>query len=275
MKGVKQPQGYRGYTIVEVMIVMAVSGVMFVIAANFVSGKQARTAFTLGSNAIDSVNDGKYADVPLSCSVLSTTPRKLKIIAGSASGQGTSHECVFLGQLLHFNVTGTNSDSTKNFDTVFLAGAKTSTTGGPLSLLSDSALTSIMQPNSDADSDLTHHDTIPQGLQVDGMNITYSGGTDYASYNIGFVQGLGALNSKDANSYSNGAQTLTLIADTAITTSATSPSAISAASPTFKTVSTVVICLTDGTRHSHITIGGNGGVLKAIPDLSDTAKVCT
>ena len=43
----KQP---FGYTIVEVMIVLAVSSAMFLIAANFINGKQERTAFSQGSN---------------------------------------------------------------------------------------------------------------------------------------------------------------------------------------------------------------------------------
>ena len=68
----KQP---LGYTIIEVMIVLAVSGLMFIIAATFINGKQQRATFTAGvnemaselQNVIEQVNDGSYADVPLNC----------------------------------------------------------------------------------------------------------------------------------------------------------------------------------------------------------------
>ena len=68
MNGGKRP---LGYTIIEVMIVLAVSGVMFIIAASFISGKQESTAFTEGANefasqlqqTIAEVADGQYSDV--------------------------------------------------------------------------------------------------------------------------------------------------------------------------------------------------------------------
>lgn len=44
----------RGYTIVEVLIFMAVSGLMFVMAVVFVSGKQANAEFRQGLYVVNS-----------------------------------------------------------------------------------------------------------------------------------------------------------------------------------------------------------------------------
>src|SRR4051812_28553600 len=105
MNGGKLP---LGYTVIEVMIVLAVSGLMFVIATNFISGKQAKTSFTAGSNELASkvqdligeVNDGKYSDIPLSCSANIGGPTSVSDGAPDAETQGTNPQCVFLGKIL-------------------------------------------------------------------------------------------------------------------------------------------------------------------------------
>ncbi len=64
-----------GYTIVEVLVVLAVSSFMFVIAANFINGRQERASFASGSNdlasalrnVLNQVADGHYSDVPMTC----------------------------------------------------------------------------------------------------------------------------------------------------------------------------------------------------------------
>ncbi|MGH7238724.1 MAG: type II secretion system protein, partial [Candidatus Saccharimonadales bacterium] len=63
----KRTEG-RGFTIIEVMIFLAVSGFMFVIAAVFINGKQDNVAFRQGmeavastvTNTIDTVANGEY-----------------------------------------------------------------------------------------------------------------------------------------------------------------------------------------------------------------------
>ena len=62
-----------GYTIIEVMIFLAVSAFMFVVAAYFIQGKQANAEFNQGMQAINSsmqkvindVNDNNYPPVDL------------------------------------------------------------------------------------------------------------------------------------------------------------------------------------------------------------------
>lgn len=102
MKGVKQP---LGYTIIEVMIVLAISGLMFLIAANFISGKEESTSFTEGTNefvtdmqsVINQVTDGQYSDISFQCVSSGGT-----LSFPSGGSQGTNPACVFLGKFLYF-----------------------------------------------------------------------------------------------------------------------------------------------------------------------------
>jgi len=103
----------QGYTILEVMIFMAISGLMFVIAAGFVNGKQAKTQFRQSMNSIaadvqrviDDVDNGFYpSGQDFNCKAVAGN---LNISAGS-SKQGENLDCVFMGKVIQFGVTGGN-----------------------------------------------------------------------------------------------------------------------------------------------------------------------
>ena len=284
MKGGKQP---LGYTIVEVMIVLAVSGVMFIIAANFVSGKQANTAFHQGVNTltaniqtgIEDVVAGHYSDVPINCSVQPSTPHYLKFTS-SGLGQGTNQNCVFLGKLFHFSVAGVAN----NYEVFALAGSKVDDiSGGPLTSLNQSALTTITDPGGTG-IDFTHKSLVPEGLDVDGMKID---GAATNVFDFGFVQGFGLTpGTKFANSYTSGAQTVSMITNPNVgSTAATSdvataadgngtPSQINETVTRVVPAKTVLICITDGIRRANIRIGDNGNQLKAVADFSSGVTTC-
>jgi prepilin-type N-terminal cleavage/methylation domain-containing protein len=282
MKGGKQP---LGYTIVEVMIVLAVSGVMFIIAANFVSGKQARTAFTQGVNdltstiqgSIESVTDGQYTDIPLTCHVVAGPPRRLQFSAGGS--QGSNPECTFLGQMYHFDVNdaATSTDSQTVYETLQLAGAKNSSSGGPLISLTDSALTTVSEKYSKGSIDLTRHYLVPQRLSVEGMNVylVSAPSTPVKAYDFAVIQGQGSASTSAVGSYATGAQTISLVADTGIAAAFNTSAAEAINENSAKPVSKVIICLTDGTRHASITIGDNSNQLKADAQLGSNVQSCT
>lgn len=285
MKGGKQP---LGYTIVEVLIVLAVSGVMFVIAASFVSGKQARASFQQGTrtltatiqSSIEAVIDGQYTDVPLTCSVLAA-PRSLHFSAGSSATQGTNSDCTFLGQLLHFNVTDSTIGSapTSNYEVVTLAAAKFGSSSTTLTSLSDSALTTVTPEHGAVN--LSRKQRVPQNLTVEGMKVFFVGplGSIIPKpdiYDIGFVQGLGSTDGTLPTSYASGAQSISLIADDTIGAGKL-PSDLGnhLSQSTAKPVSKAVICITDGDRHASITIGGNSNQLSAILKTENDGLACT
>lgn len=106
--------GTRGYTIIEVLIFMAISGMMFVMAASFVSGRQAKAEFRQGMNAVntqirDAINDVGNGYFP--------SNSDFRCVAGSSGAptfpsgvsnqQGTNQGCVFMGKVVQFGVQGT------------------------------------------------------------------------------------------------------------------------------------------------------------------------
>jgi hypothetical protein len=104
----------QGYTIMEVMIFLAVSGFMFVIAATFISGKQAKAEFRQGmtsannaiQNVINNVNDGFYpSGANFKCTSDDTGGRPQLAppnVGATTSTQGTKKGCVFMGKVVMF-----------------------------------------------------------------------------------------------------------------------------------------------------------------------------
>jgi prepilin-type N-terminal cleavage/methylation domain-containing protein len=224
-----------GYTIVEVMVVLAVSGVMFLIAAQFISGKQEKAAFTAGVNdtasriqdVIEQVNDGKYSDVPIGCALsLSGTGLTINGLVGAQ--QGTQNQCVFLGKLLEFNA------GSPNYTVASIAGSFLSGDTQPTLANDNPTLTS---PYLD-DSQVT-----PQSLDVTHILIKDDNGNPLALdsvFNFGFIQSLGSSN---GSTFNTGAQTLLLVY---------SPSA-----GVFKYAQAVTVCVTDHIQTSRLVLGGN------------------
>jgi Tfp pilus assembly protein FimT len=224
-----------GYTIVEVMIVLAVSGFMFVIAANFINGKQERAAFTQGSNdtvsklqgVVEGVIDGHYSDVPLTCD--KTTGQ------ASTSGTGTQGEtsdCVFLGKIVSFYASG---GSDKNHYGIYSIAAARSITSFPNALISSV-------------SGLTTDSAIPQSLYVKGMTIVDGGGTTHQNtyFNIGFLQDIGNVDSTGV--YLSGAQQPVQLVY--------SNNNANISGTHIQKAKSATICLSDGSRYAEVFIGG-------------------
>lgn len=120
MRGGEQKQGY---TIIEVMIFLAISGVMFIIAASFVSGKQAKSEFRQGMNSINTqiqqtINDVSNGFYPSSsnftCSASAAQGTPITFNTGQAEDESTNPGgCTFMGKVMQFDV-GTTSSSSYN-----------------------------------------------------------------------------------------------------------------------------------------------------------------
>ncbi len=253
MLGGKNKQLSRGYTIVEVMIVLAVSGMMFVIAANFINGKQQAASFTQGTNELASriqglmsdVTDGHYSDVPLGCSVGVSSLS----FPALTQDQGTNQECTFLGKVMHFSLGGDRAQ----YEVVSIAAAREANPTPNLSA-------AIYQPV----TSLTQQQAIPQSLIVSCAEANTAaacapGGGIYA---IGFVQSQGA----DSNGVgeASGAQTVGLVYGANISSTLSSATAASMLSSSFSPTAlqyakSVDICIRDRLtaprRKADISIG--------------------
>jgi prepilin-type N-terminal cleavage/methylation domain-containing protein len=247
MKGGKRP---LGYTIIEVMIVLAVSGVMFVIAASFISGKEASSAFTEGSNEFSSqlqqivsqVADGQYTDVNLNCTV-AIPGNTLTFTDGDSdqSLQGTNAACDFLGKFVHFQES---SDKT-SYEVFSLAGART-----------DDTLVSAT-PIVGNGIDLTTQQTTPQALNVVDVKVTDASGTTHTSDGIGFVQSQATCDAAD--SCVSGSQIVSMVyapgLDAPAGSSMGETAAKNAITGNLTPAAAAVICLSDGTRYAKIALG--------------------
>lgn len=100
----------RGFTIVEIMIVIAVSGFLFAAAVLALNGREVNTNFSVAANSLQSelqkiVNYPKEGYYPYNsnstCSVSGTSISFSK--STISSSQGTNQDCIYLGEIIDFN----------------------------------------------------------------------------------------------------------------------------------------------------------------------------
>lgn len=249
-----------GYTIVEVMIVMAVSGLMFVFAANFINGRQESNSFHVGVNelaqriqsTIEEVNDGQYSDIPLNCSVSVTGVPSASVPVGPApQNQGTNaNGCVFIGKLMHFRV----SDVQTNYEIFSLAGSQRDSAGH--------LATGYQSANPTVISGLTKSQVVPQSLDVRNVMVYDTSGVKHNYFDVGFVQNFGQVDTSagvTANSvYQNGAQTLSLVYTNTVNSNTTSAAAAASLVPSTNIIAAqaAYLCVTNDTHYARINIGG-------------------
>lgn len=123
----------HGYTIVEVMIFLAISGGLLAAMSLVVSGQQQRTEFSQAGRdtehlILDVINDtstGYYANTGnFTCRTIG--PTGPPTIDPGVNQQGTNLNCIFLGRAMQFGVSGTDEIGYKVYN---LAGRRTITVG--------------------------------------------------------------------------------------------------------------------------------------------------
>ncbi len=99
-----------GFTIVEVMIVLAVTGIMFVAAAILINGRQNKTEFTTGINDLQQqlqqiANETASGYYPNNSNFVckSSAIGPVTFTPGS-NKQGTNGGCIFMGKALQFGL---------------------------------------------------------------------------------------------------------------------------------------------------------------------------
>lgn len=98
----------KGFTIVEMLIVLAVTGSLIIVAFSFMSGRSRRLAFendiiafqTKLDDVINNVSSGYYSRIAdFTC----TANSGVISISTVPSGRGTNPDCQFLGRAIHVN----------------------------------------------------------------------------------------------------------------------------------------------------------------------------
>lgn len=129
----------KGFTLIEVLIVLAVTGLLFVSAVIMISGRHTRTAFEQSSRQIQSqiqqtineVSAGFYPDMRnFGCTAGADAP----MFSAAGAGQGTNSGCIFLGRAMQFGVGAADSEQ---FAIYTIAGLQKNPSGNEASSLAE------------------------------------------------------------------------------------------------------------------------------------------
>jgi len=132
MKGGKKA---HGFTVVETLIVLAVTGALFVAVAATLSGRQAKTQFTQGIQEIQSqiqqvINDVGSGYFPSSNNFSCVSALSGPSISTGTNEQGSNEGCIFLGKAIQFGVDSTDPEE---FNIFTIAGLQRTPTGEEVS----------------------------------------------------------------------------------------------------------------------------------------------
>ena len=191
-----------GFTIIEVLIVLAVTGALFVSAAIMISGRQNQAAFDQSIRQIQSqiqqtlneVATGFYSNNSNFQCTAAAAGQPPTLAAGTAT-QGTNSGCIFLGKALQFKVGSTLPEE---FVTYTIAALRQGGAGGGESSTLAEAYPAIVSPSithSGAgypDNSVTN--TLQNGLST--ARVWYNnGGSDIDIGAIAFVSSLAQFSS--------------------------------------------------------------------------------
>lgn len=173
-----------GYTIVEVLIVLAVTGSLFLMAMIFINGRQAETEFNQGIRdaqaRIDTVvtqvaNGVSVSSGNISCNVTAGT---LSISAG-ATNPGTNGDCVMMGKVIKFTHGA-------DYHIFTVVGARQD---------GDREVTNFAASKATAPTALDSSGTFGYGMQVTKVVTTKS--PSYTNKEVGAIGFFGAFGSYD------------------------------------------------------------------------------
>jgi type II secretory pathway pseudopilin PulG len=288
---IRAAEGY-GFTIVEVMVVLAVTGALFIAAAILISGKQNQAGFNSAIQQIQSqvqqiMNEVAAGYFPNSASFQcsqgspGTTPTLSSV---SPNGQGANAGCVFVGKVVQFQVHGTTPEQ---FRTYTIAGGQKDSTGKEVQSLA--AATPILvapgsSPPSPSYPDLTTSDILQNGLTT---SITPPAGMWYndgaADVNVGAVAFVTSFATYGGvgGTISSGSQKVSVVPVDGTTLGMTSPALVDAvnasltASPADPSNGVSICFASGGTNESGLlTIGGGGKPLAVTTKIYDGSQTC-
>ena len=265
----KKGLGAGGYTLVEVMIVMAISGSLLLAAGAMISGQRNRTEFSQAIREIDSqiqdvINDvatGYYANTAnFNCSAAGAPSRPRLTPTASGDSQGTNRDCVFIGRVMHFGVA--NSDR-ERFNVYNVVGLRQALSGGEyanVQTLAQARPTAMARGSADTTTpDSTEQKKLQYGLRIRSMTVN--------GQPVGAVGFLGSLvpGASNGGNLVSGAQTVNMLPIPGTTLDATSGTtvdrinALDTASITLNPSNGVVLCFESGgtNEYGQITIGSN------------------
>lgn len=161
----------QGFTIVETLIVLAVTSALFVSTALLVSGRQQKTQFAVGirnlqqqiQQVINETRSGYFPDSGnFSCAATGgPVPYNVNLTAAAGKEQGTNGECIFAGKTIVFDPV----DHPSTFNVYSLA-ARRQKSGEEVKTAAEANITAIAPTTSSPTiPDLTVQTTIPNNIE--------------------------------------------------------------------------------------------------------------
>ncbi|MGZ6004594.1 MAG: type II secretion system protein [Candidatus Saccharimonadales bacterium] len=262
----------HGFTIVEVMIVLAVTGLLIAGSVQILSGQQKFTEFYQTArdtqSQIDEVlsntQNGYYSSFQnFDCSFSLGGPN---IVAGS-NPRGTNHECISMGRAIQMAPAGrANSYNVYNIIGLQYTNASNDTLSTTFAQAKPIALSNYSGGSYPLAADTTEIHDLEYGLGAKSM--TYSAPNPITpsitdTFNTGVVAFISSLGSYGTSGLNSGNQQVGLYAYKTVSLGASKDTAvqeINSRTSTFTTpVYQVDICFdNDGGRNAKITIGSNG-----------------
>jgi type II secretory pathway pseudopilin PulG len=253
-----------GFTIVETLIVLAVTGALFVAAAVTISGRQNRTQFATAVNNIQQqiqqvINETESGFFPdnndFICNVSGGVPN---ITAGVGTGQGSNTGCVFLGKVMQFGLGA--GPETFAVHSIAGNGSATNVVAANAVDIYNGGVTNILQ-SENLESGLTvnrmKYDSLGGGSNIDTAGVAFLAGDDSGNYAT--TNSSGNLNS-GSQQFSLYAVKPTKVGVGGDTISSMASKINSRSPNTFQHAKDVKICFLSGTTNNQsalVTIGDN------------------
>ncbi len=195
MKGL----GQRAYTIVEVMIVLAVTGALLVSFLAVFGGQQNKTEFSQSINDIDSkirdiitnVSNGYYANYDnFYCDAPGGAG---PVIHQGSNPQGQNTDCIFIGRSMQFA-----PDNEQTRFNIYNVVAQRVTGGHEVTTL-DEAKPKAVGPNAPAGADSTERDELLYGLKAVRMYFRDGASPPVRINTVSFISSLPGYSGADLN----------------------------------------------------------------------------
>ncbi len=266
----------KGFTIVEVLIVLAVTGALFISAVALISGRQNKTQFSTSINEIKTqiqqvISDVQTGFYPTSNNLICQVNGAGNMVFSSGStSQGANSDCTFMGKVVQFGVSTTEPEQ---FIVYSVAGKRVNPAGTDVKNYVEAKPTVMTTNTANPTNTPTIVDTLQYGLTIVPGSLTYTeGATTTAIGSIGFLSTLA-----DFDADRSGSQQVQLLPVKGSALNVTPAAAVAsinntasglAASPVTPSGG-VTMCFASGTTNQsgRISIGGNGR------ELSVTLKI--
>lgn len=263
-----------GFTIVETMIVLAVTGSMLLIAVAFVSGRQNQTEFQTGINDLqqqlqqfaNQTASGQYTnDGSFGCDGTGS----LVTLNASPTQQGSNKDCIFLGNIIQFG-TGSSDDAKSTIGVIPIVGKQFVNGLNPVQTVTDAMPRAVYALGGETSPTSIATQTMKYGLSVAtsapapcpagvGMCFTTASDGPQPTGAIGLIAGDGnstLASVGDDGNLKSGAQQFTLYGVRDTTPNQATPTvaakignypAIPAAPSDIEPATSAIVCIQSGT----------------------------